>query len=498
MLRYRLLGGVATALALAVLGAATPSLAAATAAGPVLSTPPTDLPHLLDTPTPITTPPDTAPPVQVRQLVQCGGTMYAVGQFTQIKRNSTVYTRDNIFSFQATSPFTVSSWAPAVNGVVNSIAFSGGSCADAYIGGKFSEIGSTKVKDIAKISTTTGAVVTAFAHSAEAQVETLISYKTHIIAGGYYTSINGSSADPYMTSLDSTTGQDDGFVSLNISGNYDYPGVFSNGIRVFNQAVSHSGTLDLVMGDFTSVGGLGRQQIFMLNLAGTNAAGQPAATVTGWTSPQWDGSAGEATPQDPTTGYPYECATNEPFYIQAAAWSPDDSTIYIGDTGYHPDGWPIGATPRNGLCDAAAAFPATQQPVTDLWINYTGCDSLFAAAADASAAYFGGHERWSENPEDCDAQGPGAIPAAGMEGLTPATGSLLLNSGGGALYTRSRGLGADDMLATSAGLWIASDNGDWTLVKQPDGQELPVWDGSQTCGGVQGLAGICFLPYASN
>jgi len=27
-------------------------------------------------------------------------------------------------------------------------------------------------------------------------------------------------------------------------------------------------------------------------------------------------------------------------------------------------------------------------------VNYTGCDSLYSAAADASAAYFGGHERY--------------------------------------------------------------------------------------------------------
>ena len=39
-----------------------------------------------------------------------------------------------------------------------------------------------------------------------------------------------------------------------------------------------------------------------------------------------------------------------------------------------------------------------------------------------------------------------------MEGLTPATGALTFNP------TRGRGLGADDMLVTSAGLWIASDN----------------------------------------
>ena len=41
------------------------------------------------------------------------------------------------------------------------------------------------------------------------------------------------------------------------------------------------------------------------------------------------------------------------------------------------------------------------------------------------------------------------------------------------------GLGADDMLVTSAGLWIASDNS----------------GGSQACGGVNGLAGLCLLPY---
>ena len=57
-----------------------------------------------------------------------------------------------------------------------------------------------------------------------------------------------------MTSLNPTTGKDDGFVHLKISGHYQYPGVSSNATQVYNQALSHSGTLDLVMGDFTSVG----------------------------------------------------------------------------------------------------------------------------------------------------------------------------------------------------------------------------------------------------
>jgi hypothetical protein len=448
-------------------GAAAVSIATGQA-GPVLATP-ANTPQLNTT----------GAIEQVRQLVQCGGTMYAVGTFTSIKHNSTVYAFNNAFSFSATAPYTVTTWDPDINGIVNSIAFNGTNCADAYIGGKFTSVDGTKVANIAEVSATgTGAVVTTFGHTANGQVNTLLGVDGHILVGGYYTTINGSTTDPFMTSLNPTTGADDAFVQLNISGNYNFPGVASNPTRVYNQSLSNGGTLDLVMGDFTSVGGLPRQQIFMLNLATT------PASVTAWTSPQWDGSAGEAVRTDKnndyTSGYPYECATDEPFYIQAAAWSPDDSTIYIGTTGYHPNGFLIGATPRNGLCDAAASFPATQASVTDNWINYTGCDSLFAAAADASTAYFAGHERWSENPDDCDAPGATAIPAAGFEGLEPTTtGSVL----GGTLTfnpTRARGLGADDELDTSAGLWIASDN----------------MNGASQCAGQSGHAGICFLPYS--
>jgi hypothetical protein len=68
-----------------------------------------------------------------------------------------------------------------------------------------------------------------------------------------------------------------------------------------------------------------------------------------------------------------------------------------------------------------------------------------------------------------------------MEGLDPATGNLYTNAANTAgYYSRDRGLGADDELMTGAGLWIASDN----------------LDGSQMCGGVENLSGICFLPYS--
>jgi hypothetical protein len=444
--------------------------AALAAAGPVSPVPQTQTPHLLTT--------GSGTVDQIRQLAQCGGTMYAVGSFATIKRESTTYQRNNIFSFSATSPFKVTAWNPNVNGVVNSITFNGGDCTNAYIGGKFTTVGSVAEKNIAEVNTTTGLPVAAFKHSASAVVQTVLATHGHIIVGGLFTSINSSSTDPYLVSLNPATGSDDGFVHLNLSGSYQFPGVASNPTRVYNQALSHSGNLDLVMGDFTSVGGVQREQVFMINVGGVSA------TVTGWTSPEFDGSAGESTPSDPTdgsAGYPYQCATVEPFYIQAAAWSPDDQAIYLASTGYHANGFPTGDTPRQGLCDSESAFPATQAPVLHTWVNYTGCDSLYSTAADASAVYVGGHERFANNPNGCDFLNTGGITAPGMAGLDPATGGLLLNQAGTARYVRSRGLGADDELVTSAGLWIASDN----------------QQGSQMCGNVQNLAGICFLPYTS-
>jgi hypothetical protein len=414
-------------------------------AGVVSATPATSTPHLLTT---------TSTTEQIRQLVPCGGTMYAVGTFSTIRRGSTNYARTDIFSFSASAPYTVTSWAPKVVGststgetgtnAVNSIAFAGGNCSVAYIGGHFTSVNGTSVSNIAAISTSTGNVISTFGHSANGGVNTLAAVNGHLLAGGTFTSVNGANV-PYMVSLSPSTGKSDGFLNLSISGS-----------MVYNQQLSHGGTLDLVEGAFSSAGGQTRHQMFMLNVGGTKAS------VTGWYSPDFNVS----------------CVTT--FWARAASWSPDDSTVYVATTGFHISGGSSNG-PQTGPCDVALAYPATQASVNHKWINFTGCDSLYATAADSKGAYFAGHERWSMNQEACDTLGPGGYNAPGMEGLDPANGHLYVNKANTAgFYSRARGLGADDMLFTSAGLWIASDNA----------------FGSSTCGGVSGLAGICFLPYA--
>jgi hypothetical protein len=468
---------VAGAAALTVTGLAPAGATAYRAGAPAAQTPSvTDaaVPAGAVSPRPVAGTPElekTSSTESIRQIVQCGTTMYAVGTFTEISQNGTTIDRNNIFSFSATAPYTVTSWNPDVNGQVNTIAVSR-NCRNAYIGGLFTKVGATAVQNIAKIRTRNGMVVRNWRHRANGEVWTLLMVPGgHLLAGGKFTSINGRSADKYYASLSPSSGKNDGFLQLNISGHYHYCDSRKCSVtfptEIYNQQLSHSGKLALAEGVFTSVGGQARQQIFMLNLA-TNPA-----TVTGWTSPEWDGSKGNL-----PGGYPYQCFWNESFYIRAAAWSPGDSVIYTAETGNHPWNQPTGTAARTGLCDAVAAWPATQTPVLHTWVNYMGCDSLYSVAADNAAVYVAGHPRWADNTYGCNFEGKGAVPDPGLQGHSPATGAPLLNKNGKAVYTMSRA-NAGDMLITKAGLWIASSNR----------------YGSRYCGERPGHAGICFLPY---
>ncbi len=414
----------------------------------------------------------------VRQLVQCGDTMYAVGTFTEISQGKKVYQRKNIFSFSATAPYTITSWAPNVHGEINSIAFNGSNCADAYIGGQFTDINGAHAKNIAEISTSTGNVVPSFKANASATVYTVLATAGHLLVGGFFSYISGTH-DSYLASLNPATGKDDGFVHLKISGTYHFCAKGGhpctprdNRSQVYNQQLSHSGKLDLIEGRFTSVNGQPRQQIFMLNLAGRKA------TVTGWTSPEFDGSKPSAYPY-------YQCWPTTAFYVRTAAWSPNDSIVYIATTGFRPAQNPTLTGPRTGLCDSVAAFPATQSSVTHTWIEYSGCDSYYSMAASSTIVYAAGDPRWAENTNGCNKAGPGAVPDTGLQGLNAANGKVELNSKGTALYTMTRA-NADTMLLTSGGLWIGSTNR-YTVNKCGDLKGPP---GDNAAG----HDGICFLP----
>jgi hypothetical protein len=396
---------------------------------------------------------------QVRQLVQCGARMYAVGTFSSITQGGKTYTRHNVLSFSATAPYKLTSWHPTVHGKVNSIAFVPNQCNVAYLGGQFTLVNSRHVHNIAAVGTSTGRVLTKFKGSVNKPVQTLLVWnKRHLLTGGLFTKVNGSTRHPIFVSLNPKTGRDDGYLTLPISGEYhfqtrDGTPADANTHQVFNQQVSPNRKHLMIEGVFTKIGVAHRQQIAMLNL------NKKHATVSKWYAPEFN----------------RHCSADEPFYVHAAAWSPDGKHVYTATTGYLPanGAGSLETDTRSGPCDSVEAFSSKAAHVSHAWANYTGCDSLYSVAATSKTITAGGHQRWADNNDGCDDDPTNtATLAQGMVGLAPGTGKVNYNP------SRARGEGADDMMVTSAGLWIASDN----------------FDGAEQCGGVKGHSGICLLP----
>ena len=397
---------------------------------------------------------------RVRQIIQCGNTMYAVGSFTQVKNpnSNALITRNNAFAFSAVAPYGITGWDPNVNGQVDTAVC--GTDGSILLGGTFSVAGNTANRNLAKVTATTGLSMP-FSFHPGGRVAHMEIVQGHLLVGGYFAG--------YLDSRNPVTGADDGYGTPTISGNYADPDWTPAGhaTRVYNMTVRADQQAVLMTGVFSSVGGQPHEQIFRLNMT------PGSATVSAWT---------------PMELFQH-CTTSQPFYAQDAAWSPDGTKIYTATTGYKPFNLPAGNFPRSGPCDAVIAYPTAEttfgslngtDPSNHLWINYANCDSLYSVAADATTVFGGGHQRYASVKAGasvgCDfgSGGQGLVFQPGLGEFDPATGNYQPGP------NRGRGVGAEDLLRTSAGLWIASDN----------------QANTNTCAGVFGRMGICFLPNA--
>lgn len=412
-------------MSLTVTAAKLAAVALVAAGATVSSTPVATTPYLVNTgTTPVTT-----------MIRQCGTQMWAVGSFTTIgsPAHATV-TRNNVVAFDMATG-VIAPVDPNVNGRVNTITFSP-DCSSAYIGGIFTSVGATAVKNIAKIDTTTGVVDPAFAHTAPGQVSALLDVGGHLLAGGYFKTINGStgSTASYLTSLNPATGKTDGYANnLGISGTL--PKDTTHIYKMWANPTSDRVAID---GVFTSVLGAARRQTFILDLGTSAVSGEICAPGTTkqfcldpWHAPVLDEACTSSTEQ---------------FYAKALAWSPDPAGafLYIASTGFR------GAT----LCDSVAKFSSSPSPTqAPIWINKTGGDSLYSVVATDTDVYVAGHERWLNNPNGLNTCGAGCVSRPGVGDVDAVSGLATPWD-----PTRSRGHGAGDLFLDSTGdLWISSD-----------------------------------------
>ena len=188
---------------------------AGAATGPVSATPASGTPQLAAT--------NTGTFQQIRQLVQCGSTMYAVGTFTPIsvewddlhpEQRVQLQRHDAVHGHlvgperqrRRSTPSRSARTAPPPTSAASS-----------------ARSAAPRPRTSPRSAPRPARSSPGFGHNASGQVETLLYYNGHLLAGGLLHPINSSTANPYMTSLNPTTGKDDGFIHLSISGQLPVP-----------------------------------------------------------------------------------------------------------------------------------------------------------------------------------------------------------------------------------------------------------------------------------
>jgi hypothetical protein len=356
---------------------------------------------------------------RVEVIRQIGNRILAGGTFTQAQNSGggATFTRNRLIAFNATTGAIDTGFAPNVNGTVTSMVQVPGST-DLIIGGNFTSVNGVARQRLARINSTTGAVVTSFTATASAIVQDMTLVGSNIVVGGNFQQVSGV-ARSRLAMISATTG------ALQPSLNLSIAGLHTGGVTHVNELdVSPDGTRLLIVGNFTTVAGQPREQIAMIDLT-TNPA-----SLTDWQTNDFIG----------------QCHPNYATYMRDVEYSPDGTYFVIVTTG-------AGFYPTT-LCDTASRWEANatgpdQHPT---WADYTGGDSLTAVAVTGTAIYVGGHPRWMNNGIVGDFAVGGAVVREGIAALDPQNGMPLRWNPG-----RARGQGVFGFLATPAGLWIGHD-----------------------------------------
>jgi hypothetical protein len=355
---------------------------------------------------------------KVAAVVQVGNKVVAGGLFTRVASAAaptTTIARSNIFAFDATTGTIDTAFAPVLDGEVESLAVAPDGL-HVFAGGKFTRINGVAQKSLVKLRLSDGARITAFKGRTNARVKDMAVSGGRLYIGGTFATVNGV-ARGALAAVDPLTG------ALSSDVNLAFTGPRTGTVNVDKFDVTPDGSKLIAIGNWTSVAGLRRDQIVMVNLTTS------PVSVADWA----------------TTRYQQQCATVFATYMRDVDISPDGSYFVVGTTGAYRAG---------SLCDTAARWEtgrtgSGQQPT---WVDYTGGDTLYSVAVTGTAVYVGGHQRWMNNSFAADRAGPGAVAREGIAALDPVNGLPLSWNPG-----RDRGVGAFALVATAQGLWIGSD-----------------------------------------
>jgi PKD repeat protein len=363
---------------------------------------------------------------KVEALVQVGNRIIAGGIFTQVQAaNGTgpILARSNIFAFDATTGAIDTTFAPVFDDEVTAIAASPDG-QSLYVGGAFSTVNGATARKVAKISATTGVKDPIYSGGANGRVNDLTLSRGRLIIAGQFSTVK-TVARAEVASLDPTTGDVTGDITDAFAGIHNPTargGAQASAITKF--AVDPAGNKLVAIGNFTSVDGVARDQVAMLDISSATS------TLANWY----------------TTEYTSKCSNTFTTYMRDLDISPDGSYVVISTTGA------FGGSTSG--CDVISRYEMndTGTNLQSTWRDYTGGDTTYAVAITGTTVYVGGHFRWLNNAFAADAPGPGATARTGLAALDPANGLPFSWN-----PTRDRGVGVFDILATPAGVWIGHD-----------------------------------------
>lgn len=363
---------------------------------------------------------------QVNALVQVGNRIIAGGIFTQVQAAGDVgpiFPRTNMFAFDATTGAIDTSFAPLFDDEVTSIVASPDS-ASLYVGGAFSNVNGATARSVVKIDAVTGAKNTTYKGGANGRVNDIAFSNGRLIIGGQFTSVK-TVARNGIASLNPTNGDVTNDIANSFVGIHNPTargGAQKSAITKF--AVNPAGTKLVAIGNFTSVDGVARDQVAMLDIS------TAPSTLASWY----------------TTQYTSKCSNTFTTYMRDLDISPDGTYVVISTTGAYGG--------QTSGCDVISRYEMNQTGTNlqSTWRDYTGGDTTYAVDITGSVVYVGGHFRWMNNAFAGDRAGAGAVAREGLAALDPANGLPLSWNPG-----RDRGVGVYDILTTSAGIWIGDD-----------------------------------------
>lgn len=357
---------------------------------------------------------------EVRSVIRIGRVVVLGGTFDRARNagQARVLRRRGLLAFDAANGRILRSFRPDPDGVVNVVR--AGPSGTIYVGGTFTRIDGAHRNRVARLTVPGGRVVRRFqAGVVDGEVTDLRLQAGRLWVAGSFTRIGGT-RQPALATLRSATGAARRYMRLRVAGTH------RSGLgrtMVTKIDITPGGRRLVAIGNFRSVAGARRQQLFQLDLGRGRATRAPFST----------------------SFYAASCRRAFYTYVRDVDYSPDGSYFVVGTTGGHGG--------ARSSCDSVARFETQGgSRAAPSWVAHTGGDTIHAVEATRAAVYVGGHQRWWNNPYGNDNPGPGAVSREGIAALSAVNGLPYSWNPG-----RTRGVGVFDFLLTAAGLWVASD-----------------------------------------